>query len=130
MTTISDFQRSLASPYLWEEKGATGLVAEDLTKAKKWLDEVAAKTDGSDKILMAYQCMYKCADALVHAKGYKQANFRCLLIALTELYVRPGKLGKEDLDLLVKAQELLGAPAESIAAAQAWLVKTHSLTGK
>lgn len=130
MTTISDFHRSLASPYLWEDKGAAGLVADDLTKARKWLDEVPSKADGADQTLMAYQSMYKCADALIHAKGYKQANFRCLLIALTELYVRPGKLTTEELQQLVSAQELLGTPESSIDAAKAWLAKTQSLTGK
>ena len=130
MTTISNFQSAMASPYLWEDRAAPALVPSDLEKAQKWLDEAVAKADGADKILMAYQSMYKSAEALLHARGYKVSNFRLLITALHELYVRKGQLDAGETDKLIKAQELVGTPEEAMAAAQGWLAKARQLTGK
>lgn len=124
MATLSDFQRCLESPYLARDPAATHLVPGDLEKAKKWLGEATARTDPADKVLMAYQSMYKSAEALLHAKEYKTVNFRCLLIALEELYAQRQELiDGTALEQLVKAQELLGTVDENLAAAENWLIK-------
>lgn len=108
-------------------------VSADLAAATASLEALKAKAGAEVKddpavTLMAYAVMYQSARAFVHAAGYHITNFRALLSALNELYVKTGKLDTALVEGLEKSQEVGSGTSTFIVQAEQWLNKAKELT--
>ncbi len=63
----------------------------DLSKA----DNSLLSDDFKWASVQAYYSMFHSAKALVLKKGYREKSHQCLLVALKELYIKPGDLAKD-----------------------------------
>ena len=66
----------------------------DLSKAKESLLSEDIKWSS----VQAYYSMFHSAKALVLKKGYREKSHLCLLVALKELYIKPGDLEADTAD--------------------------------
>ena len=66
----------------------------DLSKA----DDSLLSEDFKWASVQAYYSMFHSAKALVLKKGYREKSHYCLLVALKELYIKPGDLGTDIAD--------------------------------
>lgn len=117
----SDLGFCLESPFLWHDPTAANLTAKDLESAEKFLKEAREKKDPLDQLNTAYQSTYCASQALLHALNYKVSGFRCVVTVLEEYYVKRGKLDPSQVSNLVRAQKLLGPPAENVELAAGFL---------
>ena len=128
----TDFKVCLETPYVIKDAAAPKAVAEDLKQAQESLDAASEKLknpgDPADIILLSYRSMYGAAKALVHHAGYQVTNFRYLITALDELFVRSKKLDKNLIDHLVAAQKLTGNAENHVQAAQIFLANAKEIT--
>ncbi len=132
MAIINTFSKCLESPYLFEDPDAPERVGDLLTYAGDWLEAAAnihanGQGDPADISQFSYQAMFACIRALVYARGYREAGFRCLLLACEELYVKPGQLDAAHLVAFEQAQGLKPPPAEVLDAAGALVRRTLEL---
>jgi hypothetical protein len=135
MPIINTLQRCLESPYLFEDKDAPARVGALLAKAGDRLEAAAniqstGQGDPADISFFSYEAMFSCLRALVYAKGYREAGLRCLLLACEQLYIRPGLLDATHIHAFERAQGLKTPPAESLAAASAFVKRTLELLGQ
>ena len=132
MAIVNTLKKCLESPYLFEDKEAPNRIGSLLAKAGDRLEAAAnihttGQGDASDVTFLSYEAMFCCLRALVYAKGYREAGLRCLMLACENLYVRQGLLDVSLLHAFESAQGLRSAPADSLAAASAFVKRTLEL---
>jgi hypothetical protein len=135
MAIINTLEKCLNSPYLFQDKEAPARIGGLLALAGDRLEAAAniqstGQGDLADVGFLSYEAMFACLRALVYAQGYREAGLRCLLLACTELYVRPGQLDAAHLVAFERVQALKGPPADSLAAASAFVKRTLELLGQ
>lgn len=129
MAIVNTFPKCLESPYLFEDPEAPTRVGGLLAMAGDRLEAAnnlngSGQGDAADVVLLSYEAMFACLRALVYDKGYREAGFRCLLLACEELYVKPGLLAPELLLEFERAQGARSKPAEALAAASRFVKRT------
>jgi len=132
MAIVNTLKKCLETPYLFEDKGAPDRIGGLLAKAGDRLEGAAnimtsGQGDAADATFLSYEAMFCCLRALVYAKGYREAGLRCLLLACENFYVKPGALDVAHLHAFERAQELKSSPADSLAAASAFVKRTLEL---
>ena len=132
MAIINTLKKCLESPYLFEDADAPKRVGGLLTKAGDRIEASAnilagGQGDPADVSFLSYEAMFCCLRALVYAKGYREAGLRCLLLACENLYVRQGLIDAAHLQAFERVQGLKTPPAESFAAASAFVKRTLEL---
>ena len=134
MAIIHTFEQCLESPYLFEDDQAPGRVSELVAQAQGRIDmaeEIAAKPSGRAESVeisyLSHQAMFCYLRARVYAKGYRDAGLKCLLAALSALYIKPGQLDAEFTRSFEAAQSLKASPSENLRAARSLLSVTRGL---
>ena len=134
MAIITTFEKCLESPYLFVDEQAPGRVAALVGQAQGRLElaeEVASKSSGGlesvEISFLSHQAMFFCLRALVYAKGYREAGLKCLLSALSALYIKPGRLDAEFVQAFEAAQSLKATPRENLHAARSLFAATKRL---
>ena len=132
MAIVNTLKKCLETPYLFEDKDAPDRIGSLLAKAGDRLEGAAninatGQGDASDVTFLSYEAMFCCLRALVYSKGYREAGLRCLLLACENFYVRPGLLDVAHLRAFERAQEMKSSPADSLAAAAAFVKRTLEL---
>jgi uncharacterized protein (UPF0332 family) len=135
MAIVNTLERCLDSPYLFQDQDAPARVGGLLAKAGDRLEAAAniqatGQGDPADVSFLSYEAMFCCLRALVYAKGYREAGLRCLLLACEHLYIRPGLLDVAHVHAFERAQGLKTPPAETLAAASAFVKRTLELLGQ
>lgn len=120
----------LETPFLWFDQTANTLVAKDLEKAEKLLNESKGKKDALDQINTAYQSMYAATQALLHSINYKSTHFRAIVTVLEDHFIRQGILEKQHLDSLLRGQKMERTPQENFDAAEAYIQAVKKAVGK
>ena len=108
MMPSATFQDTLEGPHLVRDDLAKGRVRQDLERATQRVKAAEEKLGPEAKekpevTVMAYEAMYACAKALLHAEGYRTTHMGALLIALDQLYVKRGRLDVQDLERFEQA---------------------------
>lgn len=134
MAIINTFEKCLDSPYLLKDPTAPARTAALIAQADQRLAcaikiHEAGHGDPVDAIYLAYEAMFCCVRALVHARGYRELGLHCLMLACESLYVRTGQLDIALLHRFQRAQRLKLTPAEAVDAAAAFLSRTRELLG-
>jgi uncharacterized protein (UPF0332 family) len=135
MAIINTLDKCLDSPYLFKDEEAAARIPALLSKAADRLEAAAnlqytGQGDGADISFLSYEAMFSCLRALVYHKGYREAGLRCLLLACENLYVRPGTLDVAHIHAFERAQGLKTPPAETLAAASAFVKRTLEILGQ
>jgi uncharacterized protein (UPF0332 family) len=135
MAITNTFEKCLESPYLIQDKDATSRIGGLLAVAADRLEAAAninasGQADLADVNFLAYEAMFSCLRALVYHKGYSERGLRCLMLACESLYVKPGLLDVSHIHNFERAQGLRMAPAETLAAASAFVRRTLELLGQ
>ncbi|NOZ05763.1 MAG: hypothetical protein GXP41_05350 [Chloroflexi bacterium] len=120
----------LKGPYLKIDETATQSVAQELAGAEALYQQAQASWETEDfagTLKQAYSAMYRAAQALVFAKGYRSDGFRCLETVLKTFWVGNDKLRPEDLATLRRVQALRGLPPENLAAAAEFVQRAKQL---
>jgi uncharacterized protein (UPF0332 family) len=135
MAIINTFPKCLDSPYLFVDKDAPSRIGGLLAVAGDRLEAAAnihttGQGDPADVTFLAYEAMFACLRALVYDKGYREAGLRCLLLACEDLYVKPGTLDVAHIHAFERAQGLKTPPAETLAAAAAFVKRTLEILKK
>ncbi len=127
----SDFKDCLDTPHLAKDAAAAAGVSANLAQAQELFqtatDRMKDGWDGADITLLCYRSMYSAAKALVQSEGYRCTNFRCLIVALQELFVRPKRIDQDLVGRLVAAQEVTGEAAVNLKAAENFIAKAKEL---
>ena len=134
MAIINTLQKCLDSPYLFTDAEAPDRVAGLLLLARQRLDAAnqihsGGQGDAADVGSLGYEAMFAAIRALVYAKGYREVGLKCLVLAVEQLYVRPGLLDVALIHAFERAQGLRLAPAELLQAAGALVVRAEGLVG-
>ena len=132
MAIVNTFEKCRESPYLFEDKDAPNRIGALLATAGDRLEAAAnihssGQGDPADVNFLAYEAMFSCLRALVYQKGYREAGLRCLMLACEGLYVKPGLLDVAHIHNFERAQGLKMPPAETLAAASAFVKRTLEL---
>lgn len=135
MAIINTLPKCLESPYLFVDKEAPNKIGSLLAMAGDRLEAAAnilnaGQTESADVNFLTYEAMFACVRALVYAKGYREAGFRCLLLACEDLYVKPGTLDAAHIHAFEKAQGFKTTPADNLAAASAFVRRTLEILGQ
>jgi len=135
MAIVNTLEKCLDSPYLFKDDEAPSQIPGLLSKAADRLEAAAniqtsGQGDPADISFLSYEAMFACLRALVYHKGYREAGLRCLMLACEGLYVRTGQLDVAHLPAFERAQGLKLPPAESLAAASAFVKRTLELLNK
>ncbi len=135
MAIVNTLKKCLDSPYLFEDGEAPNQIGSLLGKAGDRLEAAAniqtsGQGDAADVSFLSYEAMFSCLRALVYAKGYREAGLRCLMLACEDLYVKPGTLDPTLIHAFERAQGLKSTPAESLAAASAFVKRTLEILGQ
>jgi uncharacterized protein (UPF0332 family) len=134
MAIVNTLEKCLDSPYLFEDKTARDRIGALLSTAADRLEAAAnihtsGQGDPADVNFLAYEAMFSCLRALVYSKGYREAGLRCLMLACESLFVKPGLLDAAHIHNFERAQGLRMPPAETMAAASAFVRRTLELLG-
>lgn len=135
MAIINTFPKCLDSPYLFVDKDAPSRIGALLAVAGDRLEaaaniQMSGQGDPADVTFLSYEAMFSCLRALVYDKGYREAGLRCLLLACEDLYVKPGVLDVAHIHAFERAQGLKTPPAETLAAASAFVKRTLEILKK
>jgi len=135
MAIINTLQKCLDSPYLFKDDDAPAKIPNLLAKAADRLEAAAniqftGQGDAADISFLCYEAMFSCLRALVYQKGYREAGFRCLLLACENLYVRAGTLEADHIHAIERVQSLKSPPDESLALASAFVRRTLEILGQ
>ncbi|WP_422930279.1 HEPN domain-containing protein [Singulisphaera sp. PoT] len=135
MAIINTLQKCLESPYLFKDEAAPARIPTLLTKAADRLEAAAnlvkgGQKESADVAFLCYESMFSCLRALVYQRGYREAGFRCLLLACEAFYVREGMLEAEHVHAIEKVQALKTTPDESLMLASAFIRKTLEILGE
>ncbi len=121
MMRSAQLKDCLESPNLWFDKAAVSQLKTDMEMAEQHLKSAREQKDAIEQTNSSYKSMYSSAQALVHSIGYKTAGFRCLMVVLEDYFVKKAMLDPSHVDNLKRAQQILGAPAENVQNAEAFL---------
>jgi uncharacterized protein (UPF0332 family) len=120
----------LESAHLWHDPGAAAQVPKDLEKAEKILKDAPGQKDALEQINWAYQAGYCATQALLHSIQYKATNFRAIVTVLEDYFMKNGKLKREHIDALLRAQKMEGTPQENFDAMAAYIAAVKEAIGK
>lgn len=111
----AELQRSLNSPYLFEDDSKKSQVQEELRAAEDLYNKAVAsfgENDEASGLKQAWGAMYRAARALVFKAGYRAEQLHAMQVVLHEHY--SDSFTAEDIDQLRIAQELIGPPAKAL----------------
>lgn len=136
-----EFQRCVERGRLVEITPDRALAERELGSAQQDLEEAQASLERGNfkwSTIQSYYAMFHAGRALIHLRGYREKSHLCLGVALSELYVRAGKLEAELLSEFEDARALReqadyrgsfsqSAAEESVRSAERFLARAKEL---
>ncbi len=98
---MNEFEKCLEDRRVIRVKPTREMLDKEMTNAEYDLSRAGDSLLASDPkwaSVQAYYSMFHSAKALVLKKGYREKSHYCLLVALKELYIKPGELIKDVAD--------------------------------
>ena len=98
---MTEFERCLKNRRIVTIEPTVEMLQKEMENAKYDLskpEESLLSEDFKWSSVQAYYSMFHSAKALVLKKGYREKSHLCLLVALKELYIKPGDLDQDIAD--------------------------------
>lgn len=98
---MNEFEDCLKNGRIIKIEPTGEMIVKEMTNAEYDLSRAEGSLLAKDfkwASVQAYYSMFHSAKALVLKKGYREKSHYCLLVALKELYIKPGELAKDVAD--------------------------------